>query len=382
VALIIKNLLRREFLSMKIAMLGQKKVPSRSGGIEVVVENLSTRMVKKGQKVTLYNRKEDKNNLKNYKGVKIITVPTIKKKGLAAVSASFFATLFASLNNFDVIHIHAEGPAFFCWLPKIFRKKVVVTIHGLDWQRDKWKSGLGSQFIKIGEKEAVKYANSIIVLSKNTQEYFRKKYNRSTILIPNGVNKPKIVLPDLIEKKWNLKKDDYILFLGRIVPEKEIKNLILAYKQINTNKRLVIAGGSSDTAVFYKKMEELASDDDRILFTGAVKGRILEELYSNSYLYVLPSNLEGMPLSLLEAMSYGNCVLTSDIPECKEVIENKGLTFKVGNIEDLKSKLYLLLNNQQLVYRLKKESKNYILNKYNWNKITDKTLEVYRENND
>ncbi len=144
----------------------------------------------------------------------------------------------------------------------------------------------------------------------------------------------------------------------------------------------MIAGGSSDTAVFYKKMEELASDDDRILFTGAVKGRILEELYSNSYLYVLPSNLEGMPLSLLEAMSYGNCVLTSDIPECKEVIENKGLTFKVGNIEDLKSKLYLLLNNQQLVYRLKKESKNYILNKYNWNKITDKTLEVYRENND
>lgn len=363
-------------------MLGQKKVPSRSGGIEVVVENLSTRMVKKGQKVTLYNRKEDKNNLKNYKGVKIITVPTIKKKGLAAVSASFFATLFASLNNFDVIHIHAEGPAFFCWLPKIFRKKVVVTIHGLDWQRDKWKSGLGSQFIKIGEKEAVKYANSIIVLSKNTQEYFRKKYNRSTILIPNGVNKPKIVLPDLIEKKWNLKKYDYILFLGRIVPEKGIKNLILAYKQINTNKKLVIAGGSSDTAVFYKKMEELASDDDRILFTGAVKGRILEELYSNSYLYVLPSNLEGMPLSLLEAMSYGNCVLTSDIPECKEVIENKGLTFKVGNIEDLKSKLYLLLNNQQLVYRLKKESKNYILNKYNWNKITDKTLEVYRENND
>lgn len=364
---------------MKIAMFGQKAVPSRMGGVEVVVSNLATRMVEKGHEVALYNRKiKGKKSLKWYKGIDIYTVPTVNRKGLSAISASFFAAMLVSLKKYDIIHIHAEGPAFFSWIPKLFKKKVVVTIHGLDWKRAKWKNGLGSKFIKIGEKNAAKYADAIIVLSKENQNYFKKRYKRDTVLIPNGVIKPKILKPELIRDKWNLTKNSYILFLGRIVPEKGIKNLILAYKQIKSNKKLVIAGGSSDTEDFYDNLKLIAKDDPRIIFTGAVKGQVLKELYSNAYLYTLPSDLEGMPLSLLEAMSYGNAVLTSDIPECTDVIENNGIIFRHGNVRDLENKLEFALHNTHLIFHLKKISSNYILNKYNWNDIVDRTLLVYR----
>lgn len=366
---------------MKIAMFGQKTVPSRMGGIEVVVENLATRMVAKGNCVALYNRKTKttSNKVKEYKGVEIYTVPTIDKKGLAAVSGSFFASVLVSLKKYDIVHIHAEGPAFFSWIPKLFNKKVVVTVHGLDWQREKWKNGIGSKFIQIGEKNAVKYADAIIVLNESNQKYFKEKYNRDTILIPNGVNIPNKLSANLIKKEWGLTKNSYILFLGRIVPEKGIENLILAYKRIKTNKKLVIAGGSSDTDEFYKRLKLLAKNDSRIIFTGAVKEKKLEELFSNAYLYTLPSNLEGMPLSLMEAMSYGNAVLVSDIPECTNVVGNNAIVFQHNNIDDLEKKLKLALKNQDLVFRLKDVTSKYILSKYNWNDIVNKTLLVYKE---
>lgn len=169
------------------------------------------------------------------------------------------------------------------------------------------------------------------------------------------------------------------MYLGRIVPEKGIRNLILAFKKINTNKKLVIAGGSSDTDQFYGELKKIAKDDPRIIFTGAVQGKALEELYSNAYLYTLPSDLEGMPLSLLEAMSYGNCVLISDIPECTDVVEENGIVFEHGNVKDLQYKLEYAINNPTVVQKFKEKSSNYILNKYNWDKIADKTLLVYRK---
>ena len=250
--------------------------------------------------------------------------------GLAAVSASAFAALYSAFGKYDVVHIHAEGPAFFSWLPKMFGKRVVVTIHGIDWQREKWQSGLGSKFIHQGEKNAVKYADEVIVLSKGVQGYFKETYGRETHFIPNGVNRPQIREASLITDKFGLKKDSYILFLGRLVPEKGIRYLVEAFKNVKTDKKLVIAGGSSDTDSFMEELKELAKGDDRILFTGFVQGAMLDELYSNAYIYTLPSDLEGMPLSLLEAMSYGNCCLVSDIPECAEVVEDKEAFFPNG----------------------------------------------------
>ena len=371
---------------LNIAMFGQKRIPSREGGVEIVVEELCSRMVAQGHNVTCYDRgghhvsgsEYDSKRLKEYKGIRLKTVPTIEKKGLAAVSSSFFAALCCAFGRYDIVHIHAEGPAFFAWLPKLFGKKVIVTIHGLDWQREKWKSGFGSKFIHQGEKNAVKYADEIIVLSKGVQDYFEKEYGRKTVFIPNGVNRPKIQEAELITEKYGLEKDSYILFLGRLVPEKGIRYLVEAFKNVKTDKKLVIAGGSSDTDSFMNELKDLAKDDDRIIFTGFVQGQILNELYSNAYVYTLPSDLEGMPLSLLEAMSYGNCCLVSNIPECTEVVEDKALVFKKSDVNDLLTKIQKACDHPEMVMKIKEQATDFIFRKYNWDFVTKETMNLYR----
>ena len=370
---------------LRIAMFGHKRIPSREGGIEIVVEELCTRMARQGNKVVCYNRaghhvsgeEYDTGKKTEYKGIRIRTVPTIEKKGLAAVSSSFFASLFCAFGKYDVVHIHAEGPAFFCWIPRLFRKKVVVTVHGIDWQREKWKSGFGSRFIRQGERNAVKYADEIIVLSKGVQNYFQNTYQRVTHFIPNGVTRPEIRNAELITEKFGLEKDSYILFLGRLVPEKGIRYLIEAFKQIRTDKKLIIAGGSSDTDDFARELRDLAKEDKRIQFTGFVQGQMLEELYSNAYLYTLPSDLEGMPLSLLEAMSYGNCCLVSDIPECTEVVENKAMIFEKSNVKDLKEKLQYACDHPEKIRDIKNQAADYICGKYNWDHVVEMTETIY-----
>ena len=236
-------------------------------------------------------------------------------------------------------------------------KKVVqdLTSGGLDWAREKWKFGVGSKFIRQGEKNAVKYADEIIVLSKDVQKYFMDTYGRETHFIPNGVNRPENRKAKLITDNFGLEKDSYILFLGRLVPEKGIRYLVEAFKNVKTDKKLVIAGGSSDTDSFMEELKELAKGDDRILFTGFVQGAMLDELYSNAYIYTLPSDLEGMPLSLLEAMSYGNCCLVSDIPECAEVVEDKALIFKKSDVEDLREKLQEACDHPEMVMKMKEK---------------------------
>ena len=371
--------------NLRIAMLGHKRIPSREGGIEIVVEELATRMAKKSHSVTCYNRKGhnvagsefDGTKLKTYKGVTLQEVFTIDKRGLAAMTASVSASFRAALGNYDVVHIHAEGPAFMCWLPKLFGKKVIVTVHGLDHQRAKWGK-FASWYIRSGEKNAVRFADEIIVLSKGVQDYFQNTYGRITRFIPNGVNKAKPRKARQITEKWGLTKDSYILYLGRIVPEKGERYLIEAFKQTKTDKKLVIAGGSSDTQVFMDELKSLAKDDDRIIFTGFVQGEILEELYSNPYIYTLPSDLEGMPLSLLEAMSYGNCCLTSDIPECAEVVEDKALLFRKSDVSDLKAKLQNACDHPEMVESYKAQAEEFICRKYNWDDVVEKTLKLYQ----
>lgn len=369
---------------LNIAMLGHKRIPSREGGVEIVVEELSTRMVELGHNVTCYNRKGhhvsgvdfDTQRLNEYKNVKLKYVWTLNKRGLAAMTSSLSAAFKCAFGKFDVVHFHAEGPCAMLWLPKLFGKRCIATVHGLDHQRSKW-GGFASKYILAGEKCAVRFADEIIVLSKNVQQYFLDTYNRKTVFIPNGVNKPTVLPADIISKEYNLVKDSYILFLGRLVPEKGIKCLIEAFKAVSTNKKLVIAGGASDTDDFEQELKSLAKTDSRIIFTGFVQGKVLEELYSNAYVYVLPSDLEGMPLSLLEAMSYSNCCLTSDIPECVEVTNGFGVTFIKGNIESLAEKLQMLCDNPEIVYEFKNKAADYICNKYNWEDVVEKTLKLY-----
>lgn len=376
-----------KYKQKRIAMFGHKHIPSREGGVEVVVEELGTRLIENGYDVTCFNRgghhvsgeEFDAQKIDEYKGIKIRTVITIHKKGLAAISSAFFATLHCAFGNYDVVHVHAEGPALFCGILKLFRKRVIMTCHGLDHKRaGKWNS-IARWCILEGEKNAVKYADEIIVLSKNVQKYFKEVYNRDTNFIPNGVNRPVVQEARYISEKFGISKNSYILFLGRIVPEKGIHYLIEAFKNTNTEKKLVIAGGASDTEDFMRDIKEMAQNDERIIFSGFVQGRILEELYSNAYAYVLPSDLEGMPLSLLEAMSYGNCCIVSDIPECLEVVEDKAVVFKKSNVRDLKDKLQNVCDHPEKVMKIKKNAADFICAKYNWDDVVKQTIGLYEK---
>ena len=393
---------------LRIAMFGQKNVLTNEGGVEVVSRELASIMTERGNEVTCYNRSGhhvsgtdyDVDKRSEWNGIKLKYVPTIEKKGFAALPSAFFAAVYCMFGKFDVVHIHAEGPSVFCWMPKLMGKRVICHIHGLDHQRVKWGKA-AKQMILWGERSAVNYADEMIVLSRGTQKYFVEKYGRSTVFIPNAVDEFEKHIPELIAEKWGLKEESYILFLGRMVPEKGIEYLIRAYKEIckvwdgakpgkgtgktelcgadeNTVKKLVIAGGSSDTDAFVAAMKELAGDDDRIIFTGFVDGQLKQELYSNAYVYVLPSDVEGMPLSLLEALSYGNCCLVSDIDECAEVVEDHGVTFRHSNVESLKKRLSDLMSTPEKVAEFKAGAAEFVHEKYKWSECADMVEHLYR----
>ena len=363
---------------LRIAMIGHKRIPGREGGVEVVVEELSTRMAAAGHQVTVYNRaKRGFPKEREYKGVRIITVPTLNKKSLDALIYAFFASVHALFGHYDVIHYHSEGPCAMLFIPKIFGKRLVATIHGLDWQRAKW-GGLGTRFLLLGERMAAKHADEVIVLSRNVQKYFMDKYRRDTHYIPNGVNEPVRREVNLIREKWGLEKDSYILFLARIVPEKGLHYLLEAFKGVKTDKKLVIAGDSSHTDGYLQTIKRMASEDPRVIMTSFVKGEALEELYSNCLLYVLPSDVEGMPLTLLEAMSYGCCCLVSSIDECMEVVEDRGVRFLKSEVPDLKAKLEMLSGNADAVEVYKKKAAVFVARKHCWDVVAEKTGYLYR----
>ena len=370
---------------MRIAMIGHKRYGSREGGVEVVVTELARRMAALGHEVTCYDRSGSDvmtgdaadTRERIVDGVRVVPVKTIDKKGLAALSSSYFATKAAIKDHPDVIHYHAEGPCVPLPLAKRAGIRTVATIHGLDWQRAKWGK-LASTYIKMGEKAAATKADGLVVLSKSAQDYFKDVYNRKATLIPNGISK-KVTRPaNLIRGKWGLEKASYILYLGRLVPEKRPELLIEAFKKLDTTKKLVIVGGSSDTSDFERSLHDLAKGDKRIIFTGFVSGVPLEELYSNCYAYVLPSDVEGMPMSLLEAMAYGCCCITSDIPECVDVFAGNGLTFEKGNVDSLRSVLKTVLSDNAHAKISGNAAKAHVEKTYDWDSVVERTLAVYK----
>lgn len=223
----------------------------------------------------------------------------------------------------------------------------------------------------------MRYADEIIVLSQAVQDYFLNIYRRKTLLISNEVNHSRKVEAEQICQKFGIGNRDYILFLGRLVPEKGLRYLIQVFKQVKTDLKLFIASGSSGTDGFLQEIQSMAKDDARILFTGFVQGKVLDELYSNAYLYVLPSDLKGMPLSLLEAMSYGNCCLVSDIPECADVVEDRAIVFHKGDTEELRQKLQFACDYPDRVEGYRLQAAQFICSKYNWDTVVDETFKAY-----
>lgn len=368
---------------MKIAVIGHKRIPSNEGGIEKGVEQHAIRMVERGHDVTAYNRsghnvfgKEfDHKKRKEYRGIRIVTIPTTK--GAASVPIySFLSVLHAGICRYDCVSIRASGSCAMIPLAKALGLRVVASLHGIDSQRDKW-GGFASKYLEFGERMAATKADVCLVLSKNMKEYIDTKYGINSILFANGIDKPKRHVPEIIKEKYGLEKDGYILSLGRIVPEKGLQYLIKAFRECSSDKKLVIAGGSESNKDYYNQLLTLAEGDERIIFTGYVYGQEVQELYSNAYIFALPSNLEGMANALLEAMSYGNCCLISDIPENTEVVHDKAPSFEKGNEADLQKKLQTLLDDESLVRKYKEEAAPYILDRYNWDIVVDQMLRVY-----
>ncbi len=371
---------------MKVAMIGHKVVPSRRGGIENVLTSLCPLLAEAGVDVTCYNRSSDRveNEYvgmvvhKKYRNVTLKKAWTLPLRGVSAMMASFTAAMGATFGKYDVLHFHAEGPCAAMWIPKMFGKRCVATVHGLDWQREKWGHGFASKYIKFGERVMVKYADEIIVLSESAQAYFKETYKRDTVLIHNGIDKPEKREAEDITKRYGLQKDGYICMVSRLTAEKGVHYLIDAYNQIKTDKKLVIAGDTSDTDEYVALLKQKAAQNPNIIFTGFISGNTLTELYSNAYAVCLPSDMEGMSLSLLEALAYGNAVLCSDIPENTLVTEDKALHFRKSDVEDLKNKLQALCNDAQLVCNLKNGVDEFILGKYNWNDVANATHNLYK----
>ena len=357
---------------MKIAMIGHKRIPGREGGVEVVVEELSCGLVKRGHDVTAYNRKKKASpSSDTYKGVKLVDVFTIEKKSLDAVVYSFIASLKVLTKKYDVVHYHAIGPAFFLWIPHMFGIPTVVTVHGLNYKTPKW-AGFGAWFIKQGEKVVAKYADRIIVLSNDQREYFLTEYGRDTVYIPNGTEVKDIIDSEEINR-FGLKKDGYILFLSRVVPGKGLEYLLDAYKDVESDLNLVIAGDSPFMEDYRSSIVARAATDSRVIFTGFVEGRLLQELYSNARLFVFPSEAEGMPICLLEALSYDCPCLVSDINENLEVGGDYVDSFVSCDTDDLRKKLTEILGKE----KVDTGSRQYILDNYSWDDNVEKTIELY-----
>ncbi|KPJ61371.1 MAG: hypothetical protein AMJ46_01350 [Latescibacteria bacterium DG_63] len=360
---------------MKIAMIGQKGIPATYGGIERHVEEVGTRLAARGHEVTVYCRYYYTRVKKNYRGVRLIRLPSIKTKHLDTATHCALSTLDAVLRGYDIVHFHALGPSLFSLLPRLAGAKTLVTIHGLDWQREKW-GPVASWILKRCEYTAVSFPTRTVVVSRTLQDYFRDKYAVESTVIPNGTNIPTPRALSRLKKK-GLESRKYILFVGRLVPEKGCHYLVDAYKKLETDAKLVIAGGSSFSSEYVESLKKHSSD--KIILLDYVYGDELEELWSNALLVALPSTLEGLSISLLEALSYGKCVLVSDIAENLEVVEDCAPSFKSKDVEDLRSKLQMLLATPELLAKYEEKAREHILKRFTWDGVTNSLEELYLE---
>lgn len=365
---------------MRIYFIGQKGIPTLAGGIEKHVESVATRMAALGHEVFVYTRPNYSDpKVREYNGVKLISLPSLNSKNFDTISHTFLASIHVLFQKADVINYQGVGPSILLWIPKIFKRKtkIISTIHSDDRQHQKW-SKLAKLMLGLGAWMAVRLADASIAVSKHQKIMFEREFGRPINYIPNGVTIYPPFAPDVITKRYGLKGNDFILFLSRFVPHKGLHYLIEAYNQIeNPQKKLVIVGDSAHTDEYSEQIQKMAEANKNIIFTGVLKGLPLFELYSNAYLYVIPSEYEGFSIALLEVMSYGTPVLASDIEPNLEALGGLGFTFENKNVADLREKLTYLLANPDVVEKSKPALKERVSKEYNWDVITQKMLQLY-----
>lgn len=319
---------------IRIAVIGVRGVPATWGGIEHHCENLYSRLAERGYDITIYARNYYvPKGIKTYKGLKIKRLPTLYFKYTDALLHTLISVIHVLFVNPEIVHIHGIGPCFFSWIPRVFRPrmKVFFTCHGLDWQRKKWP-WWASKLIYLGELSAVLFSQYRIVVSHELQQYFETTHGIKTFYIPNGINPIPPKEPNLI-KQWGLSAKQYFLCVGRLVPEKRIEDIIKAYLLNPRAYLLVIVGDNAAAGQYMNDLKKLADNTPSIIFTGYQFGTVLEELFSNARAFITASELEGLPITLLEALSFGLMCVTSEIGPHRELMETlPGLTFPVGDI--------------------------------------------------
>jgi glycosyltransferase involved in cell wall biosynthesis len=360
-------------LGLRIAFIGGRGVISKYSGIETYYEEVGKRLAAKGHEVTVYCRTYFTPQIRQHNGMRVVRLPTIRSKHLETVVHTLLSTLHVLTQPYDLVHYHALGPALFSFIPRLVGKKTVVTVQGLDWQRKKWGC-LASAVLRLGERAAVQLPTATMVVSETLQSYYRGRYIAKTFYVPNGGVLRELGMPMKIFD-WDLEPGKYILFLGRLSPEKGCHLLVQAYEQLDTEMKLVLAGASSYCDEYSRKL--LGHAGERIKILDWVAGDALDELLTNAALFVLPSDLEGLSLALLDAMGAGLCVLASDVPENREVVEDVGFTFRRGDVADLAKQLRFLIANPALREAAGRAARHRIERQYQWSQVAAAVEQTY-----
>jgi glycosyltransferase involved in cell wall biosynthesis len=362
---------------IRIAYIAVKGMPI-GGGIEKLTEEIGSRMVDRGHRVVVYSSRDYGTVDGVYRGMHIKTVPSLNFKSFHKLSICFHAMLDAVRGNkYDLIHIHAVGPSIFSLFTRLKRIPTVVQTHGLEWKRDKW-GPIAKAFFRLADYTAIYFPHATTSVSEVQKEYYETKFGRRIHYIPTGVNLVTKRCPQWILEK-GLEPNKFILFAARLVEEKGAHYLIEAFRKMQTNFKLVVAGDAAYAEKYKASLMHAAAGDSRILFPGFVSGTKLEELFSNSYVFCLPSTIEGLPIALLEAMSYGNCCVASDIPENREVIRRFGYTFKSRDSDDLRRVLSNLIDHPEKVEIMKAPARMYVLSNYSWEAVSEQIEDLYMQ---
>ena len=357
---------------MKIVVTGTRGIPNILGGVETHCEELFPRIAVRGYDVTVIRRKNYvTDRLTEWEGVKLVDIETPHRKSFEAIIHTFKAVLKAKRMKADVVHIHAIGPALLVPFAKMLGMKVVFTHHGPDYDRDKW--GRQAKFVlRLGERFGCRFADEVIVISNVIKDLIAKKHNRwdHVHLVYNGVPEPEICdYPEYFDE-LGIEKGKYVIGMCRFVPEKNLHHLVDAFAMIKPKGCKLVLAGDADFEDDYSRHLKETARKKGVVLTGFVKGRKLHSLLSNARCYVLPSSHEGLPIALLEAMSYHLPVIVSDIPANMEVELTESCYFHVGDINALARKLQKNIDAEY-------HQERYDLSKYNWDHIADQVCEIY-----
>lgn len=359
---------------LKVAFIGGRGVGSAYSGIERYYEEIGGRLAARGHKMLVYCRSHFSPRVRSYRGMRLRRIPTIRSKHLETLIHSFLATVDVCFRDIDVVQFHALGSSVFAWLPRLAGKKTVVSVRGLDWQRAKWGL-LARAYLRFCESASLYCPNATVVVSRTLQRYFRNRFGAEVQCIRNGVGRPEHLPPEEI-RRWGLAGRDYVLYAGRISPEKGLDCLIEAHRAIESVCALVIAGGSSYSEEYIARLKSRAGP--RVIFTGYASGRSLGELYSNALAFVLPSRIEGLSVALLEAVAYGLPVVVSDIPENREVVEEcGGRLFRLDDVNELREVLQKVVNERSAISHTGSLAREGSTHSFDWDQITLETERFY-----